>query len=342
MKSSALYQLLAYVIGENEAESVVSKVFVDDRILQRPLRGNVDRATIAQGLCLNLFFDLLRRVPSARQYVNEFVEAEQKIVFDHGAVRTVRLDGMGGLPSGNEAILRLLRPLGFVQRDIYPLPALRMVGHSYAHSEFPETMPQFFISEISLDSFSDRFKETAARVFATSRDPLTPELRLALETLEAKGSLPFHDAANVVLFGTRCFDRQHELPSEEDYLALGAESVEMAWISSEGNAFNHATDRVSDLTTLHVRLRDAGYRIKPDIEVSKNGRVRQTALLADPVTRRFKDANGGPRDLRVPGSFYEFIERGSYSENGESRLDLSFDSNNATGIFRMTAWVERT
>ncbi|HYG44606.1 MAG TPA: DUF1338 family protein [Bordetella sp.] len=337
MNSSALYQLLAYVLGENDAESVVSKVFVDDRILQRPVRGNVDRATIAQGLCLSLFFDLLRRVPSAKRYVNEFVEPKQKIVFDHGAVRTVKLEGMGGLPAGEEAILRLLRPLGFVMRGTYPLPGLHIVGRSYAHAEFPETMPQFFISEILLENFSDRFKETAVRAFSASRDPITPELRLALETLETKGSLPFHDAANVVLFGTRCFDRQHEIPAEEDYRVLCAESLEMAWILSEGNAFNHATDRVSDLAALHKRLREAGYRIKPDIEVSKNGRVRQTALLADPVTRRFKDSNGETCERTVPGSFYEFIERASYSENGESRPDLSFDSSNATGIFHMTA-----
>src|SRR5690606_28859548 len=160
---------------------------------------------------------------------------KQKIVFDHGAVRTVKLEGMGSLPAGEEAILRLLRPLGFVMQNTYPLPALRMVGRSYAHSEFPETMPQFFISEILLESFSDRFKQAATGAFAPSRYPMMPTLRQAFEPQDTKGALPFHDAATVVLFGTRCFNRQHEIPTEEDYRVLSAESVEMAWISTEGN-----------------------------------------------------------------------------------------------------------
>lgn len=37
----------------------------------------------------------------------------------------------------------------------------------------------------------------------------------------------------------------------------------------------------------------------------------------------------------VPGSFFEFIERAPLP--GETRLDLAFDTNNAQGIFKMTA-----
>ncbi|MDB5719182.1 MAG: hypothetical protein JWM38_2609, partial [Sphingomonas bacterium] len=65
-------------------------------------------------------------------------------------------------------------------------------------------------------------------------------------------------------------------------------------------------------------------------EVSASGRVRQSALLADPVERVFA---GGER-RSVPGSFYEFISRAVDPATGA--LDLGFDSGNATGIFAMT------
>ena len=79
--------------------------------------------------------------------------------------------------------------------------------------------------------------------------------------------------------------------------------------------------------------RRLGRPIKPAIEVSRSGRVLQTAFRADSVRRRFRTAEGYvERD--APGSFYEFIQR-ERTEGG--RLDLRFDSGNATGIFKMTA-----
>ena len=107
-------------------------------------------------------------------------------------------------------------------------------------------------------------------------------------------------------------------------------SAEAAWIATEGNAFNHATDRVPDVAALAERLRAEGRPVKDKVEVSASGRVRQTALRADTVDRAFAD---GVRRA-VPGSFYEFISRAADPETG--RLDLGFDSGNATGIFAMT------
>ena len=109
----------------------------------------------------------------------------------------------------------------------------------------------------------------------------------------------------------------------------------MAWIATEGNAFNHATDRVSSLADVVSRQRALGRRVKDRIEVSASGRVRQTALRADPVVRDFLIASGDRVWREVPGSFFEFIERAHLP--GENRLDLAFDTNNAQGIFKMTA-----
>ena len=113
----------------------------------------------------------------------------------------------------------------------------------------------------------------------------------------------------------------------------------MAWIATEGNVFNHATDRVLDLDILVTEQRRLGRPLKSSIETSRSGRVRQTAFRADPVKRDLIDSEGHIVERSLPGSFYEFIQR-AWSidpKSGESRLDLAFDSMNAQGIFKMTA-----
>lgn len=112
----------------------------------------------------------------------------------------------------------------------------------------------------------------------------------------------------------------------------------MAWISTEGNAFNHATDHVADVFATADELRAKGQPIKDKVEVSASGRVRQTAFKAAQVEREFIDADGQRVSRIVPGSFYEFITRDRYTdEAGNDKLDLRFDSSNAQGIFKMTA-----
>ncbi len=109
--------------------------------------------------------------------------------------------------------------------------------------------------------------------------------------------------------------------------------------ATEGNAFNHATDRVADLDAVVGEQRRLGRALKDKIEVSRSGRVRQTAFRADPVSRAFVGDDGAELRKVVPGSFFEFIQREPMidPETGQARLDLAFDSGNAQGIFKMTA-----
>ena len=113
----------------------------------------------------------------------------------------------------------------------------------------------------------------------------------------------------------------------------------MAWIATEGNAFNHATDRVRSLDAVVAEQRRLGRPLKDRIELSRAGRVRQTAFRADPVERELIDTTGIVIRRQVPGSFFEFIQRERIEDQvtGVSRLDLAFDTGNAQGIFKMTA-----
>ena len=297
--------------------------------------GEVSRATLAAALNLHLLSGLLERVPSGRAYMDDLGEAGRKLVFDHGAMRTVAMEGMGTLPAGLTAISRVLEPLGYHATNLYPMARLKMTGRSFAHRDLPEDLPQFFVSELHPEQFSPEFQAAVLRVTDESSDPLTAVDLVRLARLAGEGTLPLTEAQALLPKLVACFTRRHDAPSLTDYEILKAESAEMAWIATEGNAFNHATDRVPDLHLVVAEQTARGRRVKDRIEISQSGRVRQTALHAAPVMREFRDTDGAIILLEVPGSFFEFITRAAMPD--EDRLDLAFDTNNAQGIFKMTA-----
>ncbi len=330
MMDTALYRLLASAMGENAARETFAQLEVAPALL-KPAGETVSRAELAQALNMALFRDVTLRVPAAAAYVADQQRAGQKLVFDHGALRTVAWPS-GALPPGEAAITRVLRPLGFELASPYPLPKLKMTGRAWCHADHPEDIAQFFVSELHPELFSKGFQAAVTRVLSTSRDPLQPSDMALLEQLARDRCLPWPAALQLLPAMIRCFDRQHGIFPLEDYQALLLESAEMAWIATEGNAFNHATDRVVDLNALAATQKALGRPIKDRIEVSASGRVLQTAFRAAQVRREFL-SEGRVVGMEVPGSFYEFIQRGREGD----KLDLRFDAANATGIFKMTA-----
>ena len=333
--------LLTRMVGAERADRLLRVLVVAPALLVE--RGErASRAVLAQALNMLLFEDLLRRVPAAEGYVARAEAEGRTVLHDHGAVRTVAGAGghaLGGLPSGQEAIVRLLRPLGYALHGTYPLEKLRMTGRSYAQVDFPEEIAQFFISELHVERFSASFEETVARVTGTSLDPLTAGAKGLLGELERQGWLSLEDAVCLLPSLVGCFGRQHAEIAEQDYEALLRESAEMAWIATEGNAFNHVTDRVEDVDAVAAEQKALGESLKEVVERSQSGRVRQTAFLAARVVRRFRTVAGGFVEREVPGSFLELITRLPMPEGTEDagRLDLGFDSSNAQAIFKMTA-----
>jgi len=282
-------------------------------------------------LSLILLGDLCERVPFARAYVQECAESGQPLVFDHGAMRTVRLD-VGGIPSGRLAVARLLKPLGYRETKAYPLDRLGMTGFVYTHAQFPESLPQYFVSELYPELFSAELQSAAERLLATSVDPLPAWAGADLEQLQVEGALPLAQATRMLHAVAACFDRYHDDVSVADYETFRKESAEMAWIATEGHAFNHITDRVADVHAVAEKQRQLGRPVKGSVEVSASGRIRQTALRAAQVERLMLD--GDKLIARhVPGSFLEFISRDCLDDGS---LDLAFDAQNAQGIFKMT------
>lgn len=306
------------------------------------LQGRLGQAELAMALGLVLLDDLCERVPFARAYVQEAREHGQEIVFDHGAMRTVRIDLNDradcvtvGQPAGRYAIARLLEPLGYVETKVYPLDRLGMTGFVYTHSMLPETLPQYFVSELYPELFSEAFQVAAGDLLATTLDPLPSWAQDQLASVAAYGNLETEDAAQLIHAIAACFGRFHRDVTVAEYETFRAESPEMAWIATEGHAFNHITDRVADVTAVAATQRALGRPVKNMVEISGSGRVVQTALRAAEVERLMLD---GDRYIcrRVPGSFLEFISRGKLADGS---LDLAFDAQNAQGIFKMTDGV---
>jgi len=291
------------------------------------------QAMVAMALGLVLFEDLLVRVPTAARYVADQNERGRRVVLDHGAVRTVDWHETGRLPPGAELFRRLLGPLGYAEVGRYPLERIHMTGRVFTHTELPEQLPQYFVSELHVAHLAPEAQDAVTRTVGGSVEPLGDQVLGELAELRERGWLSQRDATHLVPALASCFGRHHPDPRLDDYDTLLRHSAEMAWIATEGNAFNHATDRVPDVDALAEELRGR-WPLKDTVERSRSGRVRQTALRADRVTRQFTDGGGRTVPREVPGSFFELISRGTLPDGG---LDLTFDSGNAQGIFRMTA-----
>lgn len=292
---------------------------------------SLDRGQAAMALGLVLLADLCERVPYARAYTQECARSGRPLVFDHGTMRTVALE-VGEIPSGRQAVARLLAPFGYEQTKVYPLDRLGMTGFVYTHRDFPEELPQYFVSELYPERFSEEFQSAAQGLLSTSTDPLPRWASDELECFHRTGELPLDEAVRLIHAVAACFDRNHRDVTVEEYELFLAESAEMAWIATEGHAFNHITDRVLDVPAVAAQQRALGRPVKDEVEVSSTGRVVQTAFRAAEVERLMLD---GDRYVarRVPGSFLEFIARAPLEDG---TLDLAFDAQNAQAIFKMT------
>ncbi len=334
---SSLQTIVEQILGAETAGRLLQVLTLPDALREESAT-TVPRTIVAQALNIVLFEDLLARVPAARSYVDDCLRDHTPVKHDHGAVRTVALEGMGTLPMGEEALLRVLLPLGYVRLGVYPLERLKMIGRSYAQQDLPEDIAQFFISELFPERFSPEFQQAVQRVTASSVDPLTPRAASLLRQLETGVGVTVEQAIELVSDLAKVFARQHKTPALADYELLLKESPEMAWIATEGNAFNHATDRVADVEHLTEVQKQLGRPMKEKVEVSGTGRVRQTAYRAATVTRDFIGPDGSVVTRDVPGSFMEFITRDHLpGDDAEPKLDLSFDPSNAQAIFKMTA-----
>ncbi|TDV65930.1 2-oxoadipate dioxygenase/decarboxylase family protein [Pseudomonas sp. LP_7_YM] len=330
-----LFSLVAATVGQPAADWLERRVEVPQALQNFSWSDDaIHRVWLAEALNLCLFHKLVEAVPDGLRYVDEQFESGRKVVFDHGAIRTVDWAHIGELPRGRLAFSRLLEPLGFTDVRTYPLTKLNMTGWGYRQMDLPENIAQFFVSELHPGRLSQAFGQAVSRVVGSSRDPLSSDDLSILERLRDTHHCSSEEASRLLPGLCRAFGRQHGDVQEADYHQLLSESAEMAWIATEGNSFNHLTDRVENLEAMVQEQRRRERPMKDSIEVSGSGRVMQTAYKACSVSRDLLNTEGVLKAHQVPGSFVEFIQRKIDPESG--KIDLNFDSSNAQGIFTMT------
>ena len=335
-----LSRLVIAVLGADAGMEILDTMTIDPS-----LTGDgetVSRATMAMALNAVLMHGLLQRVPTGAAYVADRRKAGHRITFDHGALRTVRfLEGpTGALPAGERAFTRILEPLGYRISGLYPLARLRMTGRAYTHADQPETIPQFFVSELHAGEFSPAFHDASVRVFGASGDPLTAEAKTLLERLALQGQAPLWLAVDgLPAIGS--------LRSAGSMMCRPRRIIACCWRNrprqpglpprvtpSTMSPTASATSRRWPCRTEGPGPADEGQGRNLD------QRPRPADRLQGRSGRRAACALRNRRDRRssVPGSFYEFISRdGFIAANGRRVLDLTFDSGNAQGIFKMTA-----
>jgi len=333
-----LFSLIAATVGQPAADWLASHVEVPQGLASFAWTDSaIHRAWLAEALGLCLFHTLVEAVPDGRRYVEEQAQNGRKVRFDHGAFRTIDWHVNGELPRGRQAFTRILEPLGFVDVRTYALTKLHVTGWAFRQMDLPEDIAQFFVAEFHPGRLSETFQDTVSRVLGSSRDPLDSKHLSILKRLHATRHCSLAEATQLLPALCRAFGRQHGVVREADYRQLLSESETMAWFATEGNRFNHLTDRVDDLHAVVQEQLRLDRPIKDSIEVSTSGRVMQTAYKSCTVSRELLDDQGRLQTHQVPGSFVEFIARKIDPETG--RIDLNFDSNNAQGIIKMTETV---
>jgi hypothetical protein len=238
-----------------------------------------------------LFADLLERVPSGLRRRPHCGGRSHPLRPRRAAHHPLPSSATGALPAD-----RRLPPhsgtAGLSRGGGLSLPRLRMTGFAFRHLGDPENVPQFFVSELDVGQFDGAFGAAAHRVFDSSRDPLDDQAKAVLARFASEGAVPLADALPALRTILAAFDRQHAMPALADYEALLSQVRRGGMDRDRGHAFNHVTDRVDDVEQVAGQQRALGRPIKDRVEVSANGRVRQTAFRADPVLRFFRDAQG--------------------------------------------------
>ena len=175
-ENGVLKQLLTNIIGADRAARLFQVLLIHPTIAADQ-RSQAPRAALAQALNMLLFEDLLGVLPAAEnRTLDRCLNDNKTVMHDHGAVRTVALEGMGALPAGQEAITRILLSSRLCpQRRLSVRTSPHRPDRSHAQVDYPEDIAQFFISELHPDRFSPEFQQAVQRVTSTSINPVTSE-----------------------------------------------------------------------------------------------------------------------------------------------------------------------
>lgn len=280
------------------------------------------------------------RVEYARRYCELVGKRGGRVVNDHIAFRTFNTK-TGALPSGIEAMARLVTPLGYEAAGTYEFPDKHLNARHYQHED--PLMPKIFISQLEVDRLpSDAAKMLNAAV-ADARNLLDTDTQAILRY---PATLLKESAPSLI-------DRLYKYvtqvpwspPPRETVIALNKVSQYAAWTLLHGNNVNHFTAYINeqqvkdwpDIESTVAGLRAAGVPMKAEVEGQPGSKLRQTATEAVDEECSVREADGKPGKLKWSYAYYELAERGNVpGPDGKPIRFQGFLGAQATKLFEMT------
>ncbi len=273
-----------------------------------------------------------QRVPNVEKILQAMVNKgiiayPSAIENDHIAFRT-----MGVANLGIQSLEKIFLYYGYEKRDYYNFSEKKLNAFWY-HPPQPH-LPRIFISELRVHE-------------------LTPEAQCLIHSYtdevvaDPVSALDLDSAEQVDHFLHKAL---WHLPTWNDYQRLQAESEYAAWVIYNRYYLNHFTIAVHNLPDGYhtipdfnafleqhgFHLNDAGGKVK----VSPDGKLLQSATVAEMVTARFADGD----EHSIAGSYVEFAERRPldpflhlprHQLKREHRRE-GFEAGNANTIFEST------
>jgi len=262
------------------------------------------------------------RVPQVHQIINAMKQASlildrNDIINDHIAFRTM------GVPNlGIQSLEKVFLAHGYQRRDAYRFDAKKLNAFWYSPPSPNLNWPRIFISELCVNELS----KSAQSIIKSYTSSITTD---PVDTLD------LHHAPHVDQF---LHSPLWRTPTWTDYATLLEESEYAAWVIYNRYYLNHFTISIHHLPpgyntipTFNQFIEQQGIRLNRSggkMKVSLDGKLRQSATVADMVNASFSDGNQGYITQLISGSYVEFAERLDGRDG--------FDSQNADKIFEST------
>lgn len=306
--ASAVFQLLVYALGDAEAIDLISNVEVATPMLVSTRKGYVDRSTIALTAALIQLHDFLRRAPTARRYFQEVKPAAEKITLEQCDLYTVS-DAQADAPGDTERMIHgILTSLGYALESAGWGGITDLQLRRYRHADVPDVIPKMNVYEIQAARLPEDIRQHLADFTPTLAAAVPPALSEQLCVLRSGNALNFHDASDVVLKITRCFERLHGIPKLDAYQAIESHSKAISWFATEGHAVQKLVIRSSNFFDLRQRLEQAGIQALRPHSPSGSENITEVCLISDPMQRRFEGATGSFVEYSVDGPRLEFSQ----------------------------------
>jgi len=235
---------------------------------------------------VNELFDLLwkdyvQTTPDAKKIYDLFINAGEKVINDHIALRTFNH------PKLNlDVCAKVFLDNGYHYVGDYQFPEKKLYAKHFEHAD--ENMPKVFISELKIQEMDEKSQKIINQL---------------IEQVKVQDTQRFDFV---------CMGRPWEI-NLADYNYLKEKSEYASWLAAWGFRANHFTVHVNflkkfaTLADLNTFVKKAGFKFNDaggEIKGTKEVYLEQSSILAGSQKVKFSDG-----EQVIPACYYEFAKR---------------------------------